>query len=136
MAGFQRNGKNEGWKMKGRISTFGGPDDTGMTKTEGLALYEHHEADKRLDLFELRSADLTLGTSQRLRPGALYFAMRFDHEKTTRGELQRTKYRFCNSRTGASAVASLTDWGPNIMTRRTFDLSPGLAFALAVKTDD
>lgn len=120
--------------MKGKISTFGGSDDTGMTKTEGLALYEHNEADKRPDLFLPRSEDLTLGTSQRLRPDALFFAYRF--VKANRKSLQLTPWLFTNPLNGLSIPLWLCDWGPHERTGRIFDISPRAAMLLRLKTDD
>lgn len=119
----------------GKCSIFGGPNDTGMTKDEGLALYEHHEADERLDLFNLRSVDASLGTSQRLRADAYYFAYRFVKE-TGRANLQETPWMLKNPRNGRKVVVSLCDWGPHERTGREFDISPAAASALGVKTDD
>lgn len=127
----------------GKISTFGGPNDNGMSWSEGLSLYEHHEADRRPDLFSARAADQYQGTSKRLRPCAFFFAMRFplspDRRELTnavlRRQLQATCWRFSNPLNGATAVAWLVDWGPRSDTGRAFDVSPGLADFLGVRTD-
>lgn len=122
--------------MLGRISTFGGNGDPGMRIDEGLALYEHHEADGRPDLFLPRPVNaLAVGTSQRLRPGALYLAVRFD-KAIGRARLQWTPWALRNPRNGLAVVASLVDWGPHERTGRTFDISPSAAAMLAVNTDD
>ena len=121
--------------MRGKISTFGGPGDTGMTKEEGLSLYEHDEANKRPDLFVTRSQDLREGTSQRLRHDGMYFAFRF-HRPINREALQRHPWLFTNPKTGAKVVLFLCDWGPHERTGRVFDISPRAAQLLGVKTDD
>lgn len=118
----------------GRISTFGGVGDTGMSITEGLALYEHHEADGRPDIFLPRPRE-AFGTSQRLRPGSLYLAVRFD-KSVGRARLQWTPWALRNPRNGLAVVASLVDWGPHERTGREFDISPAAAAMLAVQTDD
>lgn len=121
--------------MLGRLSTFGGIADDGMKHEEGLALYEHHEADLRPDLFHIRSLDHTLGTSKRLKDNALYFAYRYD-QKQPRAWLQRLQFIFTNPRNGLSVVLHLVDWGPHISTEREYDISPYAATLLRVQTDD
>ena len=122
--------------MKGKISTFGGANDAGMTHTEGLSLYEHHEADLRPDLFFPRSSDPTEGTSKRLRPDALYFAYRFKHEVFFRKDVQQTPFILRNPKNGKMVCVSLVDWGPAEWTGRMFDLSPKAAELLGVETDE
>lgn len=122
--------------LKGKCSIFGGPDDKGMTPQEGLAVYEHHEADLRLDLFYQRSEHQTLGTSKRLKPDAYYFAYRFPlNPRPERSILQASQWLFHNPTSGKFCVAWLTDYGPHPDTGRCFDLSHGLANALQVETD-
>lgn len=121
--------------LRGRISIFGGPYDKGMAPTEGLALWEHHEANRRPDLFMPRPQEPDLGTSQRLRwLTACYFAYRFD-KSTPRALLQRQPWMFTNPLNGLRAYGSLVDFGPGEWTGRTFDISPKLAVLLRVKTD-
>lgn len=121
--------------LSGKMSVFGGPKDTGMTHAEGLALYEHPEADLRPDLFLPRDpADPDAGTSQRLRPDALYLAVRFEHAR--RATLQLTPWIVRNSRTMKMIAVSLCDWGPHERTLRVADLSPTAAALLELQTDD
>jgi len=122
--------------MKGKISIFGGKDDPGMKHEEGLALFEHDEADRWPDLFNVRSVDLSEGTSKRLRDDAMYFAYRFDKSNATRRTLQHIPWIFRNLSTGKMVMARLVDWGPHERTGRTFDVSPRVAQLLKVKTDD
>lgn len=122
--------------MTGKCSIFGGPNDSGMAETEGLALYEHHEADKRKDLFFPRDADQSIGTSKRLRPQVFYIAIRYDSKVLSRIYWQASEWKVSNLENGKSAIAKLVDFGPAEWTGRAIDLSPGLARELEVKTDD
>jgi hypothetical protein len=125
--------------MIGKISTFGGVNDSGMTRKEGLSLYEHSEADKRPDLFVPRGTDLEEGTSQRLRPNGLYFAYRFDLSPQggfNRLKLQHTIWMFRNPKNSLSVALSLVDWGPHENTDKTFDISPYASELLRVKTGE
>lgn len=121
--------------IRGRISTFGGIHDDFMGPTDGLALYEHWEADLRPDLFIHRSLDRELGTSKRLKDNALYFAYRYDKDRP-RTWLQRAPFLFTNPVNNFSVVCHLVDWGPHDETMRTFDLSPYAARLLRLKTDE
>lgn len=121
--------------MQGKISTFGGPWDSGMTRTEGLAIWEHHEADLRPDLFSQRASDQTEGTSKRLKCNALYFAYRFPKAHNRNG-LQHSVFWFKNNKNGLIIPMSLVDWGPHERTKRVFDISPYAAELLRVQTDD
>lgn len=122
--------------LKGKVSTFGGAGDTGMTLTEGLSIFEHHEADQRLDLFYHRGVNPNVGTSKRLKPDSYYFAYRFPLDpRPDRKVLQATQFLFRNPENGRMVVAWLADWGPHERTGRVFDISPGVANALSVQTD-
>lgn len=121
-------------KISGKISFFGGPLDSGMKPTEGLAYYEHHEADLRPDLFSPRSSDPLEGTSKRLRnTHACYLALRMvgDREK-----LKNSLWKVTNPKTGQFLVASLTDWGPHESTGRVVDASDAIGRLLRIETDD
>lgn len=122
--------------MTGKCSIFGGPNDDGMKKTEGLSLYEHHEADLRKDLFFPRDADQTIGTSKRLRPQTFYIAFRYSPKERTRKEWQESRWMVRNDSNGRFGIAALVDFGPATWTDRVIDLSPGLAQKLEIKTDD
>lgn len=122
--------------FSGKMAIFGGPNDSGMKLTEGLSLYEHHEADKRSDLFNPRSSDLSIGTSKRLKENALYFACRFPLKIIPRSALQRTRWIFHNPANGKKASLWLVDYGPNLRTGRMFDVSVYAADRLGLKTDD
>lgn len=122
----------------GKISTFGGSSDSGMTRSEGSSCYEHSEADKRPDLFFPRSEDLSLGVSQRMRSeDALYFACRYPLKAFPRSMLQNTNWLFINPKTGAKACLWLVDWGPHPdNTDKDFDISPFAARCLGLQSGD
>ena len=121
--------------MKGKMSIFGGIADDFMKPEEGLALYEHWEADLRPDLFTFRNLNRELGTSKRLKDNALYFAYRYDKDRP-RGWLQKTPFLFTNPTTNLSVVCHLVDYGHKDETMRQFDLSPYAATLLKLRTDD
>lgn len=121
--------------VAGKVSFFGGNNDTGMRYSEGLALYEHAQADLRPDLFLPRSTDHIEGTSQRLRTSSYYIALRFNKEIDK--EVHRhSAWKVSNPKTGQWVVASLCDYGPHENTGRCADVSPAIMQALRLETDD
>lgn len=121
-------------KISGKISFFGGPLDSGMKPTEGLAYYEHKEADLRPDLFSPRSSDPLEGSSKRLRnTHAFYVAIRFTG---SRAEARNSLCIVTNPKTGQFIIASLVDWGPAESTGRAVDASDAVGRALRLQTDD
>lgn len=126
------------FRVQGPMSTFGGPHDTGMSPSEGLALFD------RPDLLDPRHKDLflpaqppgTTGLGRRLNPDKFYLACRWDYHVTSRSFLRNTTAQVQSVRTGKNERARPADWGPNPRTGRIADLSPGLAAALELDTDD
>ncbi len=124
--------------MIGKISTFGGPYDSGMRRNEPLSLYnenEHAICDRWPDLFLPRSLDLTQGTSKRLRPDGLYFAYKFGNQ-LSRDQLRRIPWILMNPVNKKCVMVRLVDYGPHESTGRTFDISPKAGELLEVKTDE
>jgi hypothetical protein len=119
----------------GKMSVFGGPNDTGMAADEGLALFEHEDIPAFKDLFLDGQPPQTTGLGRRLNPEAYYLACRWDYGETPRAFLRTIKARVSNPRTGKAAVAQPVDWGPNQNTGRVADLSPGLAAFLGLETN-
>lgn len=124
----------------GPCSTFGGPDDSGMSHTEGVALYpgwlmvSHHCAHA---LFLERPTEMDGNEFPRgrgLNPDAFYCAMRWDYKVMSPGALARSWVRVTAN--GRTCYVRPVDWGPNERTGRLIDLSPGAAQFLGVKTDD
>jgi hypothetical protein len=121
--------------ITGKVSFFGGRGDPGMRITEGLAFFEHSEADRRPDLFLPRGQDPTEGTSQRLRLDAYYLALQIPND-ADRAAFQGTPYIVTNPKTGQSVLCSLVDRGPNQNTGRVADISPTALRVLRLQTDD
>ncbi len=124
--------------LNGRMSTFGGPDDDGMTPTENLALVEKQDQadDYPSDFFLSPSAAGAPGWGRRLNPDKFYIACRWDYSQTPKAFLRTAQITVQDPTNGRSAQARAVDWGPNVGTHRVADLSPGLARYLDAKTDD
>ncbi len=124
--------------LNGRMSTFGGPDDTGMTPTEDLALVEKQSQadDYPADFFLSESAAHARGWGRRLNPAKFYIACRWDYSLTPKAFLRTAQITVQDPTNGRSAQARAVDWGPNERTGRVADLSPGLARFLELNTDD
>lgn len=125
--------------QSGRCSTFGGPKDTGMTPTEGLALYETASGFVKAGIGDwLLSASEAgaSGVGRRLNPAKPYVACRWDYKITTKAFLRTALIHVTNPKNGKTEIARAVDWGPNAKTQRAADLSPGLAKALGLETND
>lgn len=121
-------------KRSGKMSVFGGPADTGVSPSEGLALID--DIGQAPDgLFLNAQPDGTTGLARRLDPEAMYLACRWDYAVTPKAFLRQAKVRV--SVEGKPPVdAHPVDWGPNVRTGRVVDLSPGLAKKLGLDTND
>lgn len=124
--------------LQGRMSTFGGPDDDGMTKTEDLALVEKQSQadDYPADFFLSASAARATGWGRRLNPEKFYIACRWDYSLTPKAFLRTAQVTVQDPTNGRSALARVVDWGPHERTDRIADISPGLARFLEIDTDD
>jgi hypothetical protein len=119
----------------GKMSTFGGPHDTGVSPSEGLALYDASEiGTAAAGLFLDTQPPGTTGLARRLNPDSNYLAVRWDYSVTPPDFLRQNLVTV--SANDKSVVAHPVDWGPNITTGRVADLSSGLARALGLDTDD
>jgi hypothetical protein len=119
------------FSVEGRMSTFGGPHDTGVAPQEGLALFSS-EADMRTHGLGDYLLPGSLGLARRLDPTKYYVASRWP--LPLYGKLRDTPVTV--SANGKSFKARAVDWGPAKWTGRVCDLSPGLAKALGLDTDD
>jgi hypothetical protein len=126
------------FRVEGKMSTFGGPHDLGMSPDEGLALFNNADLrDPRYSyLFLPAPPPGTSGLGRRLNPDQYYFACRWNYADTPKEFLRRALARVENPKTGRAVDARPVDWGPNPSTGRVADLSPGLAAALGLNTDD
>ena len=122
---------------EGTCSTFGGPEDTGVSPSEGLAfIYNYDEAPF---LFLPYQPQGTTGLARRLDPGVFYLACRWDYDVTSKVMLRDSgQMALVTSKdTGVQRLAHPADWGPHEeQTGRAADLSPALAESLGVSTDD
>jgi N-acetylmuramoyl-L-alanine amidase len=126
------------FRVEGKMSTFGGPLDFGMAPDEGLALFEKPDLTnpKYAYLFLPAPPPGTSGLGRRLNPQQYYFACRWNYADTSKEFLRRALARVENPANGRTADARPVDWGPHPSTGRVADLSPGLAAALGLNTDD
>jgi len=126
------------FRVEGKMSTFGGPHDLGMSPDEGLALFSNADLKnpKYSYLFLPTAPPGTSGLGRRLNPDQYYFACRWNYNETPKEFLRRALARVENPANGRAVDARPVDWGPNPSTGRVADLSPGLAAALGLDTDD
>ena len=116
--------------VRGRVSWFGGPSDTGVSSTETGAV-----TGERLRALNspLDPDAATLAS----RPGDYYFvAMRWSYSPNGTSWWRNARLVVANARTGAQVVVRPVDWGPNTSTRRIIDVSPQVMSDLGVTTDD
>ena len=126
------------FRVEGKMSTFGGPHDLGMAANEDLALFTKADLQnpKYAYLFLRAPPPGTSGLGRRLNPDQYYFACRWNYAETPREFLRRALARVENPANGRAVDARPVDWGPHLSTGRVADLSPGLAAALGLDTDD
>jgi N-acetylmuramoyl-L-alanine amidase len=118
----------------GRVSYFGGPDDTGVSAGEGLAFIS--EVDQNPELFLPSQPDDATGLARRLNPWVPYVACRWDYDVTPKEMMLEQMALVRSTRTGIALRAFPADWGPHEDTGRVADISPGLMEALGIETDD
>jgi hypothetical protein len=120
--------------VSGKCSWFGGPDDTGVSPSEGLAfIYNYSD---RPDLFLPQQPPGTSGLARRLNPDVYYVACRWDYDVTPKTMLAKKSQQARVRANGKEFLAWPADWGPNENTGRVADLSKGLLDALGITTDD
>ncbi len=115
--------------VRGSISWFGGPDDTGVSSTETGAVTGER----------LRSLNSPMNPSPSeaaSHPDDYYFcAMRWNYAPQGVSWLRSAKLVVRNPNTGATIVVRPVDWGPNTRTGRLIDLSPQSLRVLGLTTD-
>lgn len=121
-------------KITGKCSWFGGPNDKGVSPSEGLAFI--YELDDAPHLFLPAQPPGTTGLARRLDPQKHYIACRWDYNETSKNDLLNIKVLVRAPKTGKEFIAEPADWGPHQNTGRVADLSPGLMDALGITTDD
>ena len=127
--------RGAGVEARGKVSHFGGPEDTGVSPSEGLA-FLYNEDDAPWLFGEQPSG--TTGLARRLDPNVPYIAMRWDYDVYSKAQLASMELvaLVTAPKTGRSFLAWPCDWGPHIDTNRIADISPGLMDALGIQTDD
>lgn len=125
------------FSVEGKMSTFGGPKDTGMRPDEGLALFDNQQdmINHGIGGFLLPETNFK-GLGRRLDPSKPYIACRWWETSIPRQILKTTWVMVENRKTGTQAKARPVDAGPAAWTNRVADLSPGLAKQLGLRTDD
>lgn len=123
---------------EGKMSVFGGPDDHFIHADANLALFFNNPADAvaNPDIFLPQQPENTTGLGRRLNPQSNYLACRWDYSLTPKEFLRRIKVKVTNPANGRSADVRPVDFGPGESTGRVADLSPGLAQALGLHTDN
>jgi hypothetical protein len=121
---------------EGKMSFFGGPNDQFIKPDANLALFFNNPGDAvaNPDIFLNQQPAGSSGLARRLNPQAHYIACRWDYTVTPKEFLRGIKVRV--SANGRTEEARPVDFGPGEATGRVADLSPGLAQALGLSTDD
>jgi N-acetylmuramoyl-L-alanine amidase len=122
------------FRVIGKCSSFGGPEDTGVSASEGLAfIYNYDDAPH---LFLPQQPEGTTGLARRLNPGIFYVACRWPYDEYPKGMLANSSLQALVRAGDREFLAWPADWGPHEDTGRVADLSPGLMEALGLTTDD
>jgi N-acetylmuramoyl-L-alanine amidase len=128
---------------EGRVSHFGGPQDQGVSPSEGLAFIYTTE-DKPV-LFLSYQPEGTTGLARRLNPEQPYVACRWPYDAETKPkwrEMLLTEMALVQApKTGKSIKCYPADWGPagpesGHDTYRVADISPSALEYLRITTDD
>jgi hypothetical protein len=123
-------------QLRGRVSWFGGPEDTGVAPDEGLAfIYDIYTAPH---LFLAVQPSGTSGLARRLNPAVPYIATRWVYDVYPKSMLASMDHvaLVTASKTGRAFRAWPADWGPHEDTGRVADISLGLMEYLGIETDD
>jgi N-acetylmuramoyl-L-alanine amidase len=123
-------------RATGKCSWFGGPKDTGVSPSEGLAFI--YNVDTKPQIFLKQQPPNTTGLARRLNPESFYCALRWDYDQFSKEMLASDENVALvrSTKTGKQAPAHPADWGPHTSTQRVADLSPNLMTFLGIKTDD
>jgi len=122
-------------RCHGKVSWFGGPEDMGVTPSEGLAFL--YEVDDKPEVFLDEQPKGTTGLARRLDPDTYYVALRWDYDQFPKEMLAGDRMALIRApKTGREFRAHPADWGPHVDTGRVADISLGLMEALGIDTDD
>ena len=120
----------------GKVSHFGGEDDTGVDADEGLAFIFDYE--DKPEIFLDEQPEGTTGLARRLdTDGSFYVALRFDYDVFPKEMLAGPTMALVKAqKTGRSILFSPADWGPHTSTGRVADCSKRTLEYLGIETDD
>lgn len=121
-------------QLTGKVSWFGGPEDTGVAPDEGLAFIT--DVDQQPSIFLSYQPEGTSGLARRLNPDTYYIACRWDYDDTPAYVLLEEMAMVRSPKTGKQIKCYPADWGPNEKTGRVADISPGAMEYLGIQTDD
>lgn len=127
--------------VEGKCSFFGGPEDMGVSPSEGLAfIYDIADAPQ---LFLSYQPVGTTGLARRLNVEQPYVACRWPYQSGEGGNkaqwreiLLKEMALVSSPKTGKSLKCFPSDWGPHEDTGRVCDLSPSALEYLGLQTDD
>jgi len=122
------------FQTRGKVSYFGGPDDTGVSAGEGLAFI--FSVDDAPQLFLPFQPEGTTGLARRLNPYTHYVACRWNYDVTPKSAMLQDVALVRATKTGIAMKAFPADWGPHKDTGRVADISPSLMEDLGIETDD
>ncbi len=91
--------------FKGKMSTFGGPEETGMAPDEGLALVDRYDDEQYREYFLSHQPSGTTGLGRRLNPETFYIACRWNYRMTPKSALRKIKVEVRNPSNGLVAEA-------------------------------
>ena len=124
----------------GRVSWFGGPNDSGVSSSEDLAWWETWDQvvnAKAEHLFLPQQPPGTTGLARRLNNATTYVACRWDYSTTPKTMLADQSKKALVSAGGRSILCTPADWGPHEEeTGRAADVSPAVLDYLGITTDD
>ena len=116
--------------VRGKVSWFGGPDDTWTTPTETGAITGEL-------LRELNDPTNPTAEDLQTHPEDYYYcAMRWSYTPNGTWFWKDARVLVMNPATGSAAVLRPLDWGPNLSTGRVLDVSPQAMADLWLTTDD
>jgi N-acetylmuramoyl-L-alanine amidase len=127
------------FEAEGTVSHFGGPEDMGVSPSEGLAFI--YTTSDQPDLFLSYQPEGTTGLARRLNPEVPYVACRWPYDSETKAQWREVLLNemalVYAPKTGKSIKCYPSDWGPHEeKTGRAADISPGAMEYLGIKTDD
>lgn len=117
--------------VRGKVSWFGGRNDTGVTATETGAI-----TGEVLRSLDGGAAGPSAADRARRPENYYYCAMRFDYSPQGRTWWKNARLLVVSPSTGKAVVVRCVDWGPHTRTGRVIDLSPQVMRDLGLRTDD